>query len=238
MPEVPLARRAAAEFTGALLLVLAIVGSGIAAQRLSPADAGLQLLENALATVFSLTAILLALGPVSGAHLNPIVTLVEAAAGRLARRDVLPYVAAQITGAACGALLANALHGRALFEIATTDRSALRLAISEAVATFGLLVVIRGVSSSPSRGAAPFAIAAYVGGAYWFTSSTAFANPAVTLGRMLSDSFAGIAPASVPGFLAGQLVGAYLAAFACERWFPPAAPAAPAARLPASPGAP
>ena len=214
-----LGRRVTAEFLGSAFLVLAVVGSGIAAQRLSPNDVGLQLLENTLATVFALAALLLALGPISGAHLNPIVSLVEASAGRLLRRDVGPYFWAQVVGAACGAGLANVLYGHPAFEIATTDRSALRLVLSEAVATFGLLAVIRGVSSSPSPKATPFAVAAYIGGAYWFTSSTSFANPAVTLARMLSDSFAGIAPASVPGFLVGQVVGGLLGAVACAKLF-------------------
>lgn len=221
-----LARRVSAEFLGSAFLVLAVVGSGIAAQRMSPGDVGVQLLESALATVFALTALLLAFGPVSGAHFNPAVSCVEAAAGRLPRRALAPYVAAQFAGTALGALLANALYDRPVFEWATTDRSALRLVLSEAVATFGLLLVIRGVSSSPTPRAAPLAVAAFVGGAYWFTSSTAFANPAVTLARTLSDSFAGIAPAGVPGFLAGQTLGAAAGALAGRALFPsPAAPA-------------
>ena len=221
----PLARRALAEFVGSAFLVLAVVGSGIAAQRMSPGDVGLQLLENALATVFALTALLLAFGPVSGAHFNPAVSCVEAAAGRLPRSHVAPYVAAQLAGTALGAVLANALYGRPVFEWATTDRNATRLVLSEAVATFGLLLVIRGVSSSPTPRATPFAVAAFVGGAYWFTSSTAFANPAVTLARTLSDSFAGISPASVPGFLVGQTAGAFTGALIGRALFPsPAAP--------------
>ena len=227
MLRASLGRRVGAEFLGGLFLVLAVVGSGIAAQRMSPGDVGLQLLENTLATVFALTALLLALGPISGAHLNPIVSTLDALSGRLPRRDLAPYVAAQLLGAACGAVLANALYGRPTFEFATTDRGSLRLALSEAVATFGLILVIRGVSSSASPKATPFAVAAYVGGAYWFTSSTAFANPAVTLARTLSDSFAGIAPASVPGFLIGQVVGGFIGALACAKLFDGPSPEAP-----------
>ncbi len=228
MLRASLVRRFAAEFLGSLFLVLAVVGSGIAAQRMSPDDVGLQLLENTLATVFALTALLLALGPISGAHFNPIVSIVEAAGGRLARRELGPYVLAQVLGAALGAVCANVLYGRPGLELATNDRSAVALVFSELVATFGLLVVIRGVSSSPTPKATPFAVAAYVGGAYWFTSSTAFANPAVTLARMLSDSFAGIAPASVPGFLLGQLLGGTIAVFACAKLFDtPARPSEP-----------
>ena len=230
MLHASLGRRSAAEFIGSALLVLAVVGSGIAAQRLST-DVGLQLLENTLATVFALTAVLLALGPVSGAHLNPVVTAVEALGGRISRRDVVPYVLAQLLGTAAGAILANVLYGHPAFELATTDRSAIRLVASEAVATFGLLLVIRGVATSASPGATPFAVAAYVGGAYWFTSSTAFANPAVTLARTLSDSFAGIAPSSAPGFLAGQLLGGAAGALACARLFGPPSPHAPTASV-------
>lgn len=238
MLRAPLRRRVAAEFLGALFLVLAVVGSGIAAARLSPGDVGLQLLENTLATVFALVALLLALGPVSGAHLNPVVSIVEALGGRLRGGDVVPYAVAQVLGAAAGAVLANVLHGHDALEWSARDRGGLRLAASEVVATFGLLLVIRGVSASATPRATPFAVAAFVGGAYWFTSSTAFANPAVTLARMLSDSFAGIAPASAPGFLAAQAVGGALALFAGRALFATERPHAPPLPGPApSPGA-
>jgi glycerol uptake facilitator-like aquaporin len=211
-----LARRAFAEGLGTAGLVLAVVGSGIAAERLSPGDAGLRLLENSLATALALVALLLALGPVSGGHLNPLVTLVEWARRRLRARDALAYVVVQVAGGAAGAVLANAMFGRAAIEVSAHARAGPGLWLGEVVATFGLLVVVHGVAASNAK-ALPGAVAAYVGAAYWFTSSTAFANPAVTVARTLSDSFAGIAPASVPGFLLAQVLGAALA-FAALAW--------------------
>ncbi len=209
---IPLPRRLLAEGTGTGLLVTVVVGSGIAAQRLSPDDVGLQLLQNSLATVFGLTVLILVMGPVSGAHLNPAVSLVDWALGRrsgtgLSARDLGAYVVAQTVGAVAGAALADAMFAVPV-TWSTTDRSGAHLLLAEVVATAGLLLVILSLARS-GRGAlvAP-AVGAYIGAAYWFTSSTSFANPAVTVGRMVTDTFAGIAPASVPGFVVAQLLGA------------------------------
>ncbi len=202
-----LARRATAEAVGTALLVLAVIGSGIAASRLSDDD-GLQLLENALATAGALVAIILAVGPVSGAHLNPVVTLADRVLGALTTTETIVYWTAQIAGGALGAVVANLMFDLPALQLATHDRSSGGLWLSEVVATFGLLLVIFGVVRSGRAVLAPFAVAAYIGGAYFFTSSTSFANPAVTLARTLSDTFAGIDPGSVPAFLVCQLLGA------------------------------
>lgn len=188
-----------------------MVGSGIAAQRLSPGDIGLELLENAAATGAALVAIILAVGAVSGAHLNPVVSLVDAAFGGLRRGDLAVYLLAQALGAAAGVVIANLMFSLAPVTISQHARSSPGLWLSEVVATLGLLLVIFGIARRGSASATPFAVGAYIGGAYFFTSSTSFANPAVTLGRMLSDTFAGINPGSVPAFVAAQLVGAALA---------------------------
>ena len=222
----PLSRRVFAEALGTGLLVLAVVGSGIAAERLSPGDVGLQLLENAAATAAALMAIILALGPVSGAHLNPLVTLVTRVFGSLTTREALSYVTAQVAGGAAGALLANLTFSVPALELSTKTRSSGALWSSEVVATFGLLLVIFGVVRSGRVTAAPFAVGAYIGGAYFFTSSTSFANPAVTVARTLSDTFAGIAPASAPAFVVAQLIGAGLASAAIRTLYP-AAPEVP-----------
>ena len=205
-----LSRRAVAEAVGTGLLVLAVVGSGIAASRLSD-DVGLQLLINAVATAGALVAIILALGPVSGAHLNPAVTLADRVAGDLGTAEAGVYCLAQVVGGAAGAVLANLMYSLPAVELSATARGSGALWLSEVVATFGLLLVIIGVARSARPWAAPYAVAAYIGGAYFFTSSTSFANPAVTLARTLSDTFAGIRPASAPAFVAAQLVGAALA---------------------------
>jgi arsenate reductase len=209
-----------AEALGTALLVVAVVGSGIAASRLSPNDQGLQLLENALATSAALVAIILAVGPVSGAHLNPVVTIVDRYFGGLGRSEAGGYIVAQCIGGAVGAGIANVMFSLPVVELAGTRRSSVALWSSEVVATFGLLLVIFGVVRSGRTSAAPFAVGAYIGGAYFFTSSTAFANPAVTVARMLSDTFAGIAPGSVAPFVAAQLLGAGLAAAALRVLFP------------------
>lgn len=205
-----LARRATAEAVGTALLVLAVIGSGIAASRLSDDD-GLQLLENALATAGALVAIILAVGPASGAHLNPVVTLAERVLGAFTTTETIVYWTAQIVGGALGAVVANLMFDLPALQFATHARSSGGLWLSEVVATFGLLLVIFGVVRSGRAVFAPFAVAAYIGGAYFFTSSTSFANPAVTLARTLSDTFAGIDPGSVPAFLVCQLLGAVLA---------------------------
>lgn len=203
-------RRAFGELLGTALLVAAVVGSGIMASRLSPHDIGLELLENAAATSAALAALILCIGPVSGAHLNPVVTLADAAFGGLAWGEAAAYTGAQVSGAIAGAWVANAMFGLATFEWAGRVRSSGPLWGSEVVATSGLLVVVFGVARSRRPSAAPWAVAAYIGAAYFFTASTSFANPAVTVGRMFSDSFAGIEPASVPAFIFFQLVGGAL----------------------------
>lgn len=209
-----------AEFVGTAFLLLAVIGSGIAASRLSPHDTGLALLENAVATGGALVAIILAVGPVSGAHLNPIVSLADAAFGGLRRTEVVVYLLAQLAGAAVGAVAANLIYGLAPVSIATHVRSGGNFWLSEAIATLGLLLVIFGVVRSRRGGVAPFAVGAYITGAYFFTSSTSFANPAVTAARTLSDTFAGIAPASVPMFVVAKLIGC-LAAVRLVRYLYP-----------------
>jgi glycerol uptake facilitator-like aquaporin len=206
-----LARRAVAEFVGTALLVAVVVGSGIAAQRLSPNDVGLQLFENAAATAAGLIAIILAVGPVSGAHLNPVVSIADAVFGGLDRRDLVVYVPAQVAGGIGGAVLANLMFSLPAVEWSTKNRSGGGVWLGEVVATAGLLLVVFGIVRSGRTSVAPFAVGAYIGAAYWFTSSTSFANPAVTIGRAFSNTFAGIEPADVPGFVAFQLVGAAVA---------------------------
>ena len=215
-----LTRRALAEAIGTALLVVAVVGSGIAAQRLSPGDSGLQLLENAAATAAALVAIILCLGPVSGAHLNPLVTLADRAFGGLDTPTAATYVGAQLSGGVLGAVVANLMFELPAVEWSTTDRSGGGVWLAEVVATFGLLLVVFGVVRSGRRSAAPFAVAAFIGGAYFFTSSTSFANPAVTVSRTLSDTFAGIEPASAPAFVVAQAVGAALAVAAVRLLYP------------------
>ncbi|MEV6769626.1 MIP/aquaporin family protein [Nocardia sp. NPDC051030] len=207
------ARRLLAEFVGTALLVCVVVGSGIAAQQLSPGDIGLQLLENSTATVFGLGVLILVLGPVSGAHFNPVVSLADWMAGRrrgtgLPGAELAGYVVAQIAGGGCGAVLANVMFDQAAVQISTHDRVTTGHVVGEIVATAGLIAVIFALARTGRASLSAPAVAAYIGAAYWFTSSTSFANPAVTLGRVFSDTFAGIAPASVPAFIAAQLVGA------------------------------
>ena len=207
----PLARKALAEFIGTALLLVAVVGSGIAAQRLSPHDTGLELFENAAATAAALVAIILAVGPVSGAHLNPVVSLADRFFGGLPTREVAPYIGAQLAGGVTGTVVANLMFSLPAAAWSTKTRSSGGLWLAEAVATFGLLLVIFGVVRSGRSAAAPFAVGAYIGGAYFFTASTSFANPAVTLARTLSDTFAGIKPADAPAFVVAQFVGAAVA---------------------------
>jgi arsenate reductase len=202
----PLSRRLLAEFLGSALLAALVIGSGIAAQQLSD-DVGLQLLENAAATAAGLFALILIFGPVSGAHFNPVVSLVDAAFGGLDRRDLGPYVAAQVVGCVAGAVLANAMFALAAVSISTHHRASPAHLLSEVVATCGLLLVIFSLVRTGRIATAPAAVGAYIGAAYWFTSSTSFANPAITVGRIFSDTFAGIAPASVPAFVVAQLAG-------------------------------
>ena len=204
-----LARRALAELVGTAFLVAAVVGSGIAAVRLSPNDVGLQLLENSVVTGAALVALILALQPVSAAF-NPVVTLVERALGVVDTRTTVALVAAQVIGAALGAVVANLMFGLAAVNVSTHHRSGSGLWLGEVVATLGLLVVVFGLLQAGRRDRVAYAVGGYILAAYWFTSSTSFANPAVTIARMFSNSFAGIAPASVAMFVLMQLVGGCL----------------------------
>jgi len=203
-----LARRAVAEFIGTALLLAAIVGSGIAASRLSPNATGLQLFENAAATAAALVAIILAIGPVSGAHINPVMTLANRAFRGIDTVTAFAYMAAQFAGAVFGSVVANLMFSLPAVSISATARSSGGLWLAEGVATFGLVLVVFGVARSGRAAVAPFAVGAYIMGAFFFTSSTSFANPAVTAARMLSDTFAGIAPSSVVPFMAAQVIGA------------------------------
>jgi glycerol uptake facilitator-like aquaporin len=212
MSPIALWRRALAEFVGTALLVTAVVGSGIMASRLSPNDVGLQLLENSVATAFALGALILTFGPVSGAHFNPVVSAADWFLGRRTRTgltgtDLAGYAAAQTTGAICGSILANLMFGLAPVTFSTKDRAPGHLWLGEVVATCGLLLLIFALARTGRAAVAPAAAGAYIGAAYWFTSSTSFANPAVTIGRAFTDTFAGIAPASLAGFIVAQLVG-------------------------------
>jgi arsenate reductase len=223
-----LARRVAAEAVGSMLLAAVVIGSGIAAQQLSPNQVGLQLVENAAVTAAGLYAIILMVGPVSGAHVNPVVSAVDAAFGGLPWRDVAAYLPAQVAGCVTGAVLANVMFDRAAVSISTHHRASGAHLLSEVVATAGLLLVIFSLARSGRAERAPAAVAAYIGAAYWFTSSTSFANPAITVGRMFSDSFAGIAPASAPAFVAAQLTGGLVGMAAVRLFYPGPSPAAPA----------
>jgi glycerol uptake facilitator-like aquaporin len=201
-----LPRRALAEYLGSGFLAALVIGSGIAAVQLST-DTGLQLLENAAATAAGLFAIILMFGPVSGGHFNPVVSLVDAHFGGLSRRDLLAYIPAQVAGCITGAILANAMFARAAISISTKHRGSPAHLLAEVVATLGLLLVIFALARTRRLASAPAAVGAYIGAAYWFTSSTSFANPAISIGRTFSNTFAGIAPAAVPGFVIAQLVG-------------------------------
>jgi arsenate reductase len=217
-------RRALAEFVGSGLLAALVIGSGIAAQRLSPNDTGLQLFENAFATALGLPVLILIFATVSGSHFNPVVSLVDAGLGNRPWRDVALYIPAQIVGCLAGAILANLMFGDPAVTISTTDRLTWPHALSEVVATAGLVVVIFALARTGRLAVIPWAVGAYIGAAYFFTSSSSFANPAITIGRTISDSFAGIAPASAPGFIAAQLVGGLLGFVAVRYFFPAAAP--------------
>ncbi|MBD8869958.1 aquaporin [Nocardioides donggukensis] len=224
-----LARRAGAELVGTAFLLMAVIGSGIAAVRLSPDDTGLQLLQNSVVTGAALVALILALQPVSAAF-NPVVTLVERAFGSLGNRETAALLAAQVAGGMLGAVLANLMFDLDAVSIATRDRSGGGLWLAEAVATFGLVLVIFGGLRSGRPETVAFAVGGYITAAYWFTSSTSFANPAVTLARMLSDTFTGIAPSSVAMFVLMQLVGAGLAAIVVRALYPEAARSLPVER--------
>jgi glycerol uptake facilitator-like aquaporin len=206
-----LARRLVAEGLGTGFLVIAVIGSGIMAGRLSPNDTGLQLLENAAATAAALIGLILIFGAISGAHFNPVVTLVDRAFGSITTRDSAFYIAAQVTGGCVGAVLANLMFELPAIELSTKARSSPALWLSEIIATVGLLLVIHGCVRTGRANVVAFAVGIWIGGAYWFTSSTSFANPAVTIARTLSDTFTGIKPSSAPMFILMQLVGAAIA---------------------------
>jgi len=206
----PLSRRLATEFVGTAFLLIAIVGSGIMAETLTT-DPGLQLFENALATAAALTALILAFGSVSGAHFNPAVTLADRAFRGLSNRATVGYIGAQIAGGVIGVVLANLMFDLSAITLSTTARSGTGLWLAEGIATFGLLLVIFGVVKSGRSDVAAFAVGAYIAGAVFFTSSTAFANPAVTIARMFTDTFAGIEPSSAPAFIVAELIGMALA---------------------------
>jgi len=211
MSHVALWRRLTAEFIGSAFLAAIVIGSGVAAQQLSPGNTGLQLFENAAATAAGLFAIILMFGPVSGGHFNPVVSFVDAAFGGVSWRDASAYLPAQVAGCALGAVVANVMFSRAAFEISTKHRASAAHFLSEIVATLGLLLVIFALARSGRSRTAPAAVGAYIGAAYFFTSSTSFANPAITVGRMFSNTFAGIAPSSAPSFIAAQVVGGVVA---------------------------
>jgi glycerol uptake facilitator-like aquaporin len=243
----PLARRALAEALGTGLLVVAVVGSGIMAARLSPDDVGLQLLENSIATALALAVLILAVGPVSGAHLNPVVSLADWWFGRVRRTgrrlgELGVYIGAQMVGGILGAILANLMFDLPAVRFSTHQRAGSHLWIGEVVATAGLILLVFALVRSGRTAVTPAAVGAYIGAAYWFTSSTSFANPAVTVGRAFTDTFAGIAPASVPTFVAAQLVGLVVGVVLLVALYPDAgrtpgaSTATPAKRRASAPG--
>jgi len=224
----PLTRRLLAEFLGSAFLAAVVVGSGIAAQHLSPHDVGLELFENAAATAAGLFAIILMFGPVSGGHFNPVVSFVDAAFGGISRRDAAAYLPAQVAGCVAGAIVANGMFAKAAISISTHHRASAAHLLAELVATVGLMLVIFALARTGRATTTPAAVGAYIGAAYFFTSSTSFANPAITIGRIFSNTFAGIAPASAPGFIAAQAVGGVLAILAIRALYPRLSPAAAA----------
>jgi glycerol uptake facilitator-like aquaporin len=204
-------RRLLAEFLGSAFLALIVIGSGIAAQNLSPGNVGLELFENAAATAVGLFAIILMFGPISGGHFNPVVSFGDAGFGGLKWKEAAAYLPFQVVGCIVGAIAANAMFSQATISISTKHRATGPHWLSESIATIGLLIVIFALARTGRSHLAPAAVGAYIGGAYFFTSSTSFANPAITVGRMFSNSFAGIAPSSVPSFVSAQVVGGVLA---------------------------
>ena len=218
--QVSLSRRAAAEALGTALLLATVIGSGIMGERLAGGNVAIALLANAIATGAALVALITTFGPVSGAHFNPAVSVSDASQGGLAWRDVPIYVIAQVGGAFAGVMVAHVMFGEPIVSASRHVRSGMPQLVSEFVATFGLLAVIWGCSRRRAD-AVPVVVGAYITAAYWFTSSTSFANPAVTLARAASDTFAGIRPADVPGFIVAQLLGA-AAATALFHWLVPA----------------
>jgi glycerol uptake facilitator-like aquaporin len=217
-----LTRRLSAEFLGSVLLAALVIGSGIAAQRLSPHDTGLQLLENAFATALGLPVLILLFAPLSGAHFNPVVSLADSIEGLRAWSDTALYIPIQIAGCIAGAVLANLMFGLAPVTLSTSERLTPATFLAEIVATSGLILVIFVLARTDRSSLTPITVGAYIGAAYFFTSSSSFANPAITIGRMFSDTFAGIAPSSAPGFIVAQVLGAGVGVV-LVRWFYPKA---------------
>jgi glycerol uptake facilitator-like aquaporin len=225
MNEALLWRQLLAEFLGSALLAALVIGSGIAAQQLSPGATGLELLENAAATAAGLYAIILMFGPVSGGHFNPVVSFVDAALGGMRWRDAAAYLPAQVAGCISGAVVANLMFSGPAVSISAHHRASAAHLLSEVVATAGLIVVIFSLARTGRGRTAPAAVGAYIGAAYFFTSSASFANPAITIGRMFSDTFAGIAPSSAPGFIAAQIAGGVVAWGIIKALYPGITPA-------------
>jgi glycerol uptake facilitator-like aquaporin len=225
MLEIPLWRRLTAEFIGSTFLAAVVIGSGIAAQELSPGNTGLELFENAAATATGLFALILMVGAVSGAHFNPVVSFVDAAFGGMTWRSATAYLASQVAGCSFGAVVANLMFSQAAVSISTHHRGSAGHFLSEVVATLGLIVIIFALARTGRGKSAPAAVGAYIGAAYFFTSSTSFANPAIAVGRMLSNSFAGIAPSSVPIFVVAEALGGALAFVVLKVLYPGVTPA-------------
>ena len=223
-----LARRLAAEGIGTALLLAAVVGSGVMGERLAGGNTAIALMANTLATGAALAALIVTFGPISGAQFNPAVTIVDASQGGLHWREVLPYLGAQFAGAVAGVALADAMFEEPVFALSQRSRHGFGQVLSEFVATFGLLAVIHSCSRR-NPAATPFAVASYISAAYWFTASTSFANPAVTVARSLTDTFSGIRPADVPAFTVAQMLGAAAAAPLMRWLLPPLAVAGPPA---------
>jgi glycerol uptake facilitator-like aquaporin len=222
--EAALWRRLVAETLGSAFLAAVVIGSGIAAERLSPGNVGLELFENAAVTAAGLFAIILMFGPVSGGHFNPVVSFVDAAFGGLRWRSAAAYLPAQVLGCIAGALIANLMFSEAALSISTRHRASGAHFLSEIVATLGLILVIFSLARSGRSRSAPAAVGTYIGAAYFFCSSTSFANPAITVGRMFSNSFAGIAPSSVPSFVIAQVLGGVLAIIVIKCLYPGVTP--------------
>lgn len=220
----PLWRRLVAELLGSAFLAAVVVGSGIAAQTLSPGDVGLELFENAAATAAGLFTIILMFGPVSGGHFNPVVSCVDAAFGGISWREALAYIPAQIVGCTGGAMTANVMFSLAAISISTHHRASSAHCFSEVIATLGLLLVIFSLARTKRGAVTPLAVGAYIGAAYFFTSSASFANPAITIGRMFSNTFAGIAPSSVPAFILAQIAGGVVALLVLKTLYPDISP--------------
>jgi glycerol uptake facilitator-like aquaporin len=233
---VTLWRRVTAEFLGSGFLAALVIGSGIAAQRLSPGATGLELLENAAATAAGLFTIILMFGPVSGGHFNPVVSFADAFFGGLSWRDAAAYLPAQVAGCTGGAVIANLMFALPAVSISAEHRATPAHFLSEVIATAGLLLVIFALARSGRSRSAPAAVGAYIGAAYFFTSSASFANPAITIGRMFSDTFAGIAPSSAPAYIGAQLIGGALAVAVIKALYPAITPADAASIIVPHPG--